>query len=134
MSLNEKISWYGWAPITLALLVWAYWPRHAYEPEKEVRLARFLLILLALGGAAHLALPFIPGGSMGGVKSLLEAYPALAPTLAWIVVVLVVGILCLNAETRDALLGSGKVLSLTALGTLFVVLMVIWLAWSATLS
>jgi hypothetical protein len=71
---------------------------------------------------------------MGGVKSLLEAYPALAPTLAWMVVVLVVGILCLNAETRDALLGSGKVLSLTALGMLFLVLMVIWLAWSATRS
>lgn len=50
--------------------------------------------------------------------------------LAWGVVVLVTILLCANSETRDALLGHGKVLSLVSLGVLLLLLAMTIVGWS----
>jgi hypothetical protein len=49
-------------------------------------------------------------------------HPGLPSTLAWGVVLVVVTLLCVNGETRDSLLGHGKVLSLVSLGILLLLL------------
>lgn len=129
--VDEKLALYGWVAAAVALLVWAYWPRYGYEPEKEVRIARALLILLLLFAGAALLLTWMPLQSAGGMRAAVEDHPGLILTLAWGVVVLVVGVLCSNGETRDRLLGKGRALSLVGLGLLFLVLMLMLLSWWA---
>lgn len=126
---DEKLSLYGWAAAAAALLVWAYWPRYGYEPEKEMRIARGLLIVLLVAGFISLLLPWIPVATAASVRTAVESHPGLTLTSAWGVVILAVGVLCLNGETRERLLGDGRVLSLVALGLLFLVLSLILLGW-----
>lgn len=128
---SERLSLYGWLVAAVALLAWAYWPRQGYEPEKEVRVARVLLISLLLLTVAVMALPWIPLQAAKTLGSSLEAYPGLSSSLAWAIVVLAAGILCLNRETRDRLLGTGRALSLVGLGLLLVVAILIFLSWQA---
>lgn len=128
---DERLSLYGWLAAAVALLVWLYWPRFAYEAEREVKVARALLILLVLGALAVLVLPLLPGELLGGVRDSLAEQPVAAVSLAWGVVVLAVGILCLNPETRDRLWGDGRVLSLVSLGVLVLVLALMLVGWRA---
>jgi len=44
--------------------------------------------------------------------------------------VVVVGLLCINSETRDSLLGHGKILSLISLGFLLLILAMTIAGWS----
>jgi len=81
--------------------------------------------------------PFIPSWVPAGQPSqnflaMIRSHPGLPLALAWGVVVLVVELVCLEAETRDSLLGQGKVLSLVGLGALVLVLgLTVW-GWSIT--
>ena len=50
--------------------------------------------------------------------------------LAWGVVLFVITLLCINAETRDSLLGHGKVLSVVSLCVLLLVLAMTIVGWS----
>lgn len=129
--LNEKLSLYGWLVIAVAVLAWAYWPHYGYEPEREVRLARILLILLLVASIAALVLQWIPAGPAAVVPATMQKNPGLASALAWGAVAVVVGVLCLNGDTRDRLLGDGRVLSLVGLGLLLLVLVLIPLGWWA---
>jgi len=52
--------------------------------------------------------------------------------LAWGVVLVVLVLLCADAESRDYLLGHGKVLSLISVGLLLVVLTMTMLGWAST--
>jgi len=52
--------------------------------------------------------------------------------LPWGIVAFVAGLLCLNTETRDSLLGRGKLSTLISAGILLMVLTMILQAWSAT--
>jgi hypothetical protein len=45
-------------------------------------------------------------------------------------VVIVIAALCINSETRDSLLGHGKVLSLVSLGVLLLILGMTIAGWS----
>jgi hypothetical protein len=47
-------------------------------------------------------------------------------------VALVAGVLCMNTETRDSLLGRGRTSTLISAGILLLVLTMILQAWSAT--
>ena len=51
---------------------------------------------------------------------------------AWAVVLVVLVILCADAESRDYLLGHGKVLSVMSMGLLLVVLTMTMLGWAVT--
>jgi hypothetical protein len=50
--------------------------------------------------------------------------------LAWSSVLIIAAILCFNAETREALLGKGKVLSFISLGAILVLLSMTVVGWS----
>ena len=52
--------------------------------------------------------------------------------LAWAVVLVVLVLLCADAESRDYLLGHGKVLSVTSVGLLVLVLTMMMLGWAVT--
>ncbi|MFQ5695179.1 MAG: hypothetical protein ACE5HB_04245 [Terriglobia bacterium] len=129
--VNEQLSALGWAVIAAGLLLWAYWPRYGYQPEKEMKAARLLLILVLAAGAVGLVLPLVSAGSLLGAKAALLANAKLAAGGAWGLVVLAVALLCGNAETRDLLLGDGRALSLVSLGVLALMLGLVVLGWSA---
>ena len=62
-------------------------------------------------------------------KSGAPSVPAL---LAWGVVLVVTVLLCINAESRDYLLGHGKALSVVSVGLLLLVLTMTVVGWSIT--
>jgi hypothetical protein len=63
---------------------------------------------------------------------MISRYPGLPVLLAWGVVLVVLVLLCADAESRDYLLGHGKVLSLISVGLLLVVLTMTMLGWATT--
>jgi hypothetical protein len=63
---------------------------------------------------------------------MISRYPGLPVLLAWGVVLVVLVLLCADAESRDYLLGHGKVLSLVSVGLLLVVLTMTMLGWATT--
>ena len=62
-------------------------------------------------------------------KSGAPSVPAL---LAWGVVLVVTVLLCINAESRDYLLGHGKALSVVSVGLLLLVLTMTVVGWPDT--
>jgi hypothetical protein len=62
--------------------------------------------------------------------SAISKYPGLPSAVAWGVVVFVITLLCVNAETRDSLLGHGKVLSLVSLAVLLLLVTLTIVGWS----
>src|SRR5258708_20658088 len=58
--------------------------------------------------------------------------PGVPLLLAWGVVLFVIVLLCVNAESRDYLLGHGKALSVVSVGLLLLVLTMIVVGWSVT--
>ena len=129
---NEKFSLFGWVAVASALLAWSSWSRRGSEMQKKEWMARWLLILLLLVGAVAVLLPWMPARAVAGIRAALNSHPDMALTLPWGTIVLAVGILCLNSETRDSLLGNGRVLSLVSAGLLLLLLAMVLLAWSAT--
>lgn len=129
--LDDLFSEYGWIAAAVAVLVWSFWGRRGYQLRKREWLARVLLILLLLvAGIGALPLPKKFLGRAAEIRSTLQNSPGLGPTLAWVPIVLVVGILCLNNETRDSLLGHGRVLSLVSLCLLCLMLALATMGWS----
>ena len=63
---------------------------------------------------------------------MIGRYPGLPALLAWGVVLVVVVLLCIDAESRDYLLGHGKVLSVVSLVLLLMVLSMTVVGWALT--
>jgi len=63
---------------------------------------------------------------------LIGKYPGLPAGLAWIVVLVVVVLLCADAESRDYLLGHGKALSVISISALLLVLTMTVVGWTVT--
>jgi hypothetical protein len=61
---------------------------------------------------------------------LIGKHPGVPILLAWGVVLLVTALLCINAESRDYLLGHGKALSVVSLSLLLLVLTLTLVGWS----
>ena len=127
--VNGKLFAYGWAAVALAILLWAFWPREGYELPAGARVSRWLLVLLLLAGVVTLLLPWIPGTET--LRASLAGHPGWAPVLAWGLLTLILGVLSSHSEARDALLGTGRVLSLAGLGLLLLVLLLVALGASA---
>jgi len=128
-----KAAAYGWVPLALALLGWEYFVRQESQMMSE-RIKdwaiRTLLILAFLPGVAPLLQRWIrPPAALLVTHAKLAHLPALTavPGLMWLLpwgmVGLAAALLCLNAETRDALLGHGRVLSALSLAVLVLILM-----------
>jgi len=129
---NQGFSSYGWVVVALSLLIWSIWSREDWSKHITEWVTRGLLILLLLAGTAAALLPHIPGRRAAGIRAVLSRYHDATMMLPWGIVALVAGLLCLNTETRDSLLGRGKLSTLISAGILLMVLTMILQAWSAT--
>jgi hypothetical protein len=63
---------------------------------------------------------------------MIGRYPGLPAILAWGVVLVVSVLLCIDAESRDYLLGHGRILSVVSTGMLLLVLSMTVVGWSLT--
>lgn len=133
MWFDQKAALYGWVPIAAALLAWDYLVWKEARPKIRGWFTRKLLTLSLAAGVAPILPWWIPAGAPPGqFLSMISRYPGLPVLLAWGVVLVVLVLLCADAESRDYLLGHGKVLSLVSVGLLLVVLSMTMLGWAAT--
>lgn len=130
--LDNKVALYGWVPLAIGLLTWDFLVlRGSRRPKIRGFVTRKLLTFSLVAGIT----PFIPSWVPAGQPSqnfltMIRSHPGLPLALAWGVVVVVISLVCMEAETRDSLLGQGKVLSLVSLGFLMLVVgMTLW-GWS----
>lgn len=131
--LDEKGSLYGWVPVAMGLLAWDYLVRRRSRPKVKGWIARKLLTLVLAAGLA----PFLPwwvptNQPPQRFLATITRYPGLPSVVAWGVVTFVATLLCVSGESRQALLGNGKALSLVSLAALLVVLTMTLLGWSIT--
>jgi hypothetical protein len=130
--MDDKVALYGWVPLALTLLTWDFLVlRGSRRPKVRGWVTRKLLTFSLVAGVT----PFIPSWVPAGQPSqnfftLIRSHPGLPLGLAWAVVLVVISLVCFEAETRDSLLGQGKVLSLVGVGTLFLLLAMTVVGWS----
>ena len=130
---DNKAALYGWAPIVIALLAWDYLVWKAAKPKVKGWFTRKLLTFSLAAGLAPMLPWWIPAGQPPGeFLAMIGKYPGVPALLAWGVVLVVTVLLCINAESRDYLLGHGKALSLVSVGMLLLVLTMIVVSWSVT--
>jgi hypothetical protein len=131
--LDYKTALYGWVPAAFALLAWDYFVWKAAKPKVKGWFTRKLLTFSLAAGLAPMLPWWIPAGQPPGqFLAMIAKYPGAAPLLAWGVVLVVVLLLSINAESRDYLLGHGKALSLISVGLLLLILTMTVVGWSAT--
>ena len=76
---------------------------------------------------------WIPAGQPPGqFLSMIGKYPGVPAILAWSVVLVVAVLLCVDAESRDYLLGHGRVLSIVSTAMILLVLTMTVVGWSLT--
>jgi hypothetical protein len=130
---DYKAALYGWVPIACALLAWDYLVWKSAKPRVKGWFTRKLLTFSLAAGLAPMLPWWIPAGQPPGqFLAMIGKYPGVPPLLAWAVVLVVVVLLCINAESRDYLLGHGKALSVVCLGLLLLVLTMAVVGWSVT--
>ena len=133
MWLDDKGSLYGWVPLALGILAWDYFVRRGSKPKVKGWITRKLLAFALLAGVAPVIPWWVPAGQPPQTfLTAIGRHPGLPAILAWGVVVFVVILLCVNAETRDSLLGNGRVLGLVSLGVLLLLLTMTIVGWALT--
>jgi hypothetical protein len=132
LRFDDAVSSYGWVFVALGLLVWSFWARRGLLVQKREWLARCSLVLLLVGGVVSTRLEWIPGNFATGIRIAIHDHPGLGTSLAWGLIVLVVVPLCLSSETRDSLLGHGRILSLVSFGVLLSIMALTLSGWSIT--
>ncbi len=129
--LDHGAAMYGWVPLAGALLVWDYLVWKNARPKVKGWVTRKLLTLTLVAGIAPTIPWWIPAGQPPGqFLAIIGRHPGLPVMLAWGAVLFVVILLCLDGDTRDYLLGHGRVLSLVSLGALLLVLAMTVIGWS----
>jgi hypothetical protein len=128
---DEKLALYGWVPLAAALLAWDYLVWKEARPKIKGWFTRKLLTLSLTAGIAPVLPWWIPSGAPPGqFLSMLGKHPGLPALVAWGVVLVVTVLLCIDAESRDYLLGDGKTLSVVSLGALLLVLSMTVVGWA----
>lgn len=133
---DHKIVLYGWLPILFGLMTWDYfiWRRaklKGVRPKIKRWLTRKVLTLVVATAITPMIPWWIPAGQVPyQFLSLIGRYSGLPPALAWAAVAFVLALLCGHRQTRDSLLGHGKVLSVISLSALLAVLAVTLAGWS----
>ncbi len=128
---SNLFSWYGWIAVALALLGWSFLVRRGCQLLLREWLARLLLCTVLIGGIVAAPLSWIPASLAPNLRSSINGHPGMGAVAAWGLLVAVIGLLTLNAETRDSLLGHGRALGLISLVSLLGVLAITTLGWSA---
>jgi hypothetical protein len=130
---DHKAALYGWVPLVIALLAWDYLVWKAAKPKVKGWFTRKLLTFSLAAGLAPMLPWWVPAGQPPGeFLAMIGKYPGVPSLLAWGVVLVVVILLCINADSRDSLLGHGKALSVVSVGLLLLVLTMIVVSWSVT--
>ena len=130
---DHKAALYGWVPLACGLLAWDILLWKAARPKIKGWFTRKLLTFSLAAGLAPMLPWWIPAGQPPGqFLSLIGKYPGVPALLAWGVVLLVTVLLCMNAESRDYLLGHGRALSVVSLGLLLLVLTMTVVGWAIT--
>jgi hypothetical protein len=130
---DYKAAMYGWVPIAIALLAWDFLVWKEARPKVKGWFTRKLLTLSLAAGVAPLLPWWVPAGQPPGqFLAMIGRYPGVPASLAWAVVLVVVVLLCSDAESRDYLLGHGKALSVVSVGALLLVLTMTVVGWSVT--
>ena len=131
MWFDRGLGLYGWVPLAMALLAWDFLVWKEARPKIKGWLTRKLLTISLAAGVAPILPWWLPAGQPPGqLLSMIGRYPGLPALLAWGVVLVVVVLLCIDAESRDYLLGHGKVLSMVSLGLLLIVLTMTIAGWA----
>jgi hypothetical protein len=130
---NYHAALYGWVPIAIALLAWDFLVWKEARPKVKGWFTRKLLTVSLAAGVAPMLPWWVPAGQPPGqFLAMISKYPGLPAGLAWIVVLVVVALLCADAESRDYLLGHGKTLSIISVATLLLVLTMTVVGWTVT--
>ena len=130
---DHKAALYGWIPVAIALLAWDYLAWKHGRPKIRGWVTRKLLTLVLVAGIAPVLPWWVPAGQPPGeFLAMIGRHAGLPATIAWGVVLLVVLLLCGEPQSRDALLGHGKTLSLVSTGILLLVLSLTVIGWSLT--
>ncbi|HJZ63245.1 MAG TPA: hypothetical protein VKD70_02925 [Candidatus Acidoferrum sp.] len=135
---DRNISMYGWAPIAVALLVWdiLVWQKVKKAkamPKIKGWLSRKMLTFVLAAGFAPILPWWIPAGQPSEkVMSTLATHPGLPALVSWSAILVACALLCVNAETREMLLGRGKALSIVSIGVLALVFGLTVFGWSLT--
>lgn len=139
--IDGKASLYGWAPLALALLTWDYFAWPEWRPALKERIRRWVIRSLLVSAFLVRIVPLFPRWIRPPAGLLVTAaklprfpipmLPALSAAVPWVIVALAAALLCMNAETRDSLLGRGRALSAISLGVLLMVLTFSLLAFIA---
>ena len=130
---DYKSAMYGWVPVAVALLVWDFLVWKEARPRVKGWFTRKLLTFSLAAGIAPMLPWWVPAGQPPGqFLAMIGRYPGVPASLAWGVVLVVVVLLCSDAESRDYLLGHGKALSVVSVGALLAVLTMTMVGWSVT--
>ena len=130
---DQNVALYGWVLIAVGLLAWDYFVWKEARPKIKGWFTRKLLTLSLAAGVAPMIPWWIPAGQPPGqFLSMIGKYPGLPAILAWAVVLVVSVLLCIDAESRDYLLGHGRILSVVSTGMLLLVLSMTVVGWSLT--
>lgn len=130
---DYQFAMYGWVPVAIALLAWDFLVWKEARPRVKGWFTRKLLTFSLAAGVAPMLPWWVPAGQPPGqFLTMIGRYPGVPAALAWSVVLVVVVLLCSDAESRDYLLGHGKALSVVSVGALLAVLAMTIVGWSVT--
>jgi hypothetical protein len=129
--IDQKASLYGWVVFAVGLLAWDYFVWKEARPKVKGWFTRKLLTFSLAAALAPMIPWWVPAGQPPGqFLSMIGRYPGLPAILAWGVVLVVSVLLCADAESRDYLLGHGRMLSVVSTGLLLLVLSLTIVGWS----
>lgn len=128
--LTQKTSLYGWVPVAGGLLAWDYFVWRKARGKIKGWFTRKVLTFVLVATVTPILPWWIPAGPSQTFLSNINALPGLPSMLAWASVLIVIAWLCINGETRAALLGQGKVLSLIGLSALVLLLSLTIVGWT----
>lgn len=129
---------YGWMPLAGAFLAWEFFVwrkvrKRKIMPKVKSWFSRKVLTFVLAAGFAPILPWWLPAGQPSDkTLAALARYPGLPCAVSWSAILIVAVVLCLKAETRDLLLGRGKVLTGVSLGMLTIFLALTLLGWART--
>jgi hypothetical protein len=130
---DHKAALYGWIPLAIGLLAWDFLVWREARPKVKGWFTRRMLTFSIAAGLAPMLPWWVPAGQPPReFMSMLGRYPGGPCLLAWLLVLAVVVLLCMNSESRDYLLGHGKALSVISLALLLIVMTMSIVSWSLT--
>ncbi len=134
--VDRECTMYGWMPLATAILLWEFLVYRKIRKAKPVTkvkgwVSRKILAFVLAAGFAPILPWWIPANQPSDkILATISQYPGLPCAISWGGVLLVAIVLCVKAETRDSLLGNGKVLSMVSLGVLALFLTLTLVGWS----